>query len=447
MNDSVWNIISITTSSNNLYDQPPNGFPSPDGSPPSGSPPGGGSPPPGDSGNSNTAAVITDIERNVALYGYILLFLFGFFGHINSIIIFLRRTLRSVSTSCLFICVSISDITYLLVCIYDFLYTGLALTPIDTATNSNLSNVLCRFRSFIKSVAMCTSAWLLLAIVIDRWLRIRFPFQVKKLCSRKRILIGSLIVLIFAIILNSHLLLPSLGTLSGSDICGPITTSTYSFFFRQVWGILFTCLQTVLPTIALLIVTIDMFRRLLLRQKQKLNRGNRRRTFVWGILFTCLQTVLPTIALLIVTIDMFRRLLLRQKQKLNRGNRRRTFVDRQMLIIMLTSILLFFTTQIPLSLFNILLSPVLQSRLTQTQALELTSIFNFIASINFGTTFYVHCLTSGLFRKEFYNIKNCNRRHRVGVITRVLGVEATQTQGVYVQKNRNQHECSVNSLH
>ncbi|CAF3984555.1 unnamed protein product [Adineta steineri] len=401
MNDSVWNIISITTSSNNLYDQPPYGFPSPDGSPPSGSPPGGGSPPPGDSGSGNTAAVITDLERNVALYGYILLFLFGFFGHINSIIIFLRRTLRSVSTSCLFICVSISDITYLLVCIYDFLYTGLALTPIDTATNSNLSNALCRFRSFIKSVAMCTSAWLLLAIVIDRWLRIRFPFQVKKLCSRKRILIGSLIVLIFAIILNSHLLLPSLGTLSGSDICGPITTSTYSFFFRQVWG----------------------------------------------ILFTCLQTVLPTIALLIVTIDMFRRLLLRQKQKLNRGNRRRTFVDRQMLIIMLTSILLFFTTQIPLSLFNILLSPVLQSRLTQTQALELTSIFNFIASINFGTTFYVHCLTSGLFRKEFYNIKNCNRRHRVGVITRVLGVEATQTQGVYVQKNRNQHECSVNSLH
>ncbi|CAF1452292.1 unnamed protein product [Adineta steineri] len=144
---------------------------------------------------------------------------------------------------------------------------------------------------------------------------------------------------------------------------------------------------------------------------------------------------------------MFRRLLLRQKQKLNRGNRRRTFVDRQMLIIMLASILLFFTTQIPLSLFNILLSPVLQSRLTQTQALELTSILNFIASINFGTTFYVHCLTSGLFRKEFYNIKHCNRRHRVGVITRVLGVEATQTQGVYVQKNRNQHECSVHSLH
>jgi hypothetical protein len=88
---------------------------------------------------------------------------------------------------------------------------------------------------------------------------------------------------------------------------------------------------------------------------------------------------------LIVSIDIYRRLRLQQKRKqnLNQG-RHRAFLDRQMLIIMLTSIFLFFSTQIPLSLFNILLSPVIQSRLTMTQALELTSIFNLIASINFA---------------------------------------------------------------
>ncbi len=106
---------------------------------------------------------------------------------------------------------------------------------------------------------------------------------------------------------------------------------------------------------------------------------------VWGSLLTCLQTVLPTMMLLIVTIDMFIRLRAQQnqRQRLNQG-RRRAFVDRQMLIIMLTSIFLFFSTQIPLSLFNILLSPVLQFRLNMTQALELASIFKFIASINYA---------------------------------------------------------------
>ena len=75
-----------------------------------------------------------------------------------------------------------------------------------------------------------------------------------------------------------------------------------------------------------------------------------------------------------------------QRQRLDRGpnRRRRAFLDRQMLIIMLTSIFLFFFTQIPLSLFNILLSPVLQNKLSMTQALELTSIFDFISSINFA---------------------------------------------------------------
>jgi len=73
----------------------------------------------------------------------------------------------------------------------------------------------------------------------------------------------------------------------------------------------------------------------------------------------------------------------KRKQRLNQG-RRRSFVDRQMLIIMLTSIFLFFSTQIPLSLFNILLSPVLQAQLSMTQAFDLTAILNFVASINYA---------------------------------------------------------------
>jgi hypothetical protein len=224
MNDSTWFSTESTTVMSNLFGPPPNGAPPPDGSPPGG--PGG----------SNTVTVITDLQRNLALYGYIFLFLFGFFGHINSFIIFLRHTLRSVSTSCLFICVAISDTIYLLTCIYDFLYTGLGLSPVNSQTNANLSNALCRFRSFLQSVAMCSSAWLLLSIAIDRWLRIRFPFKVKKFCTIRRVLLGALFVLICAIGLNSHLLLSSFGSLPGSNICGPISTSTYSFFFRQVFS-------------------------------------------------------------------------------------------------------------------------------------------------------------------------------------------------------------------
>ena len=191
-------------------------------------------PPGGPGGPGDGTFVTTNLQRNLALYGYIILFLFGFFGHINSIIIFLRRTLRSTSTSSLFICVAISESIYLLVCMYDFLYTGLGLTYISQATNTNVANVLCRFRSFIQAIAMCSSAWLLLSIAIDRWLRIRFPFKVRKLCTTKRALFGAMIILLCAIALNSHLLTSSLGNLSGINLCGPISSTQYSFFFRSV---------------------------------------------------------------------------------------------------------------------------------------------------------------------------------------------------------------------
>jgi hypothetical protein len=235
MNNTIWSSTPFsTTIPSNCAGPPPDG-PPPDGPPPDGSPPCG--PPPGGPGGSDggNLTMITNMQRNLALYGYIFLFLFGYFGHISSIIIFLRQTLRSVSTSCLFICVTISNIIYLSTCIYDFLYTGIGLSPVDSQTNPDLSNELCRFRSFIQSVAMCSSAWLLVTISIDRWIRIRFPFKVNQLCTRIRVLFGALIILICAIVFNSHLLLPSLGTLPGVTICGPISSSTYFFFFRQVF--------------------------------------------------------------------------------------------------------------------------------------------------------------------------------------------------------------------
>lgn len=119
MNNTTLFISYSTTIMSDLFSPPPGSEP-PSGIGPAPSGPGG-----------STTTVTTNLQRNLAFYGYILLFLFGFFGHINSIIIFLGRTLRPVSTSCLFICVAISDIIYLLVSIDDFLYTGLGLSLVN----------------------------------------------------------------------------------------------------------------------------------------------------------------------------------------------------------------------------------------------------------------------------------------------------------------------------
>jgi hypothetical protein len=63
--------------------------------------------------------------------GYSFTFFLGFIGTTASLLTFSRPTLRKVSTGCLFITLAISDMLYLLTCIFDYLEFGIQVTKID----------------------------------------------------------------------------------------------------------------------------------------------------------------------------------------------------------------------------------------------------------------------------------------------------------------------------
>jgi hypothetical protein len=93
---------------------------------------------------------------------------------------------------------------------------------------------------------------------------------------------------------------------------------------------------------------------------------------------------------------------------------------------MFATITLFVATTLPLGLFNILLTPVLRGPMNQIELLELSSIVTFIGTINYTLDFYIHCLTSRLFRKELMNIFKCqHRNNRIQTITNTLQVKPT----------------------
>ncbi|CAF2625396.1 unnamed protein product [Rotaria sp. Silwood2] len=198
--------------------------------------------PPGSSGGPPRPPEIptlTNLQSNVALYGYALLYILAIFGHMNTLLIFLRPTLRHVSTSCLFVALTVSDSLYLLVSIYDFINTGLR--PPDTSLNPS---AVCRFHTFAQSTFICCSAWLLVAISTDRWERVRFPFKSKQVCTRRNTFLVTTGIIIFPASLNSHFLLPQLcGRLPAGimTVCGArMVNPTYFQFFRRTWPILFS---------------------------------------------------------------------------------------------------------------------------------------------------------------------------------------------------------------
>ncbi|UJR07116.1 hypothetical protein I4U23_011404 [Adineta vaga] len=341
------------------------------------------------SNNSNRPGSSSTIsfERNIYLYGYLIIFSFGFFGHIISLIIFRRDSLRKESTSQLFINMTISNIIYLLTCFYHFLFLGFNIS----ITNTNLMNQLCRIYSFFQYFSMCSSIWLLLTITIDRWIRIYYPFRVKQLCTKKRVHIGTFIIIIFSIFLNFHLLLPSTEVVQGLIACSVSRSanSIYQYFYSTIWPILITILQIIIPTTILIILSINIY-----------------------IKLRC------------------------QQQTLQSTRKRRIFIERQIFIIMISSIILFFFTQIPLSLFYILMTYVLRSKLTVQQLFQFNSIAILIASINYAVSFYIHCLSSRLFRQEFFNVLHIMRNHRVNVGTQFAATVISQSQSIQLKTRK-----------
>ncbi|UJR23971.1 hypothetical protein I4U23_026938 [Adineta vaga] len=332
------------------------------------------------------APPLTIVQIHIALCGYVILYVLGLFGHTGSFLIFLRPSLNRISTSCLFIALTISDSLYLLLSIYDFINIGLQIRD-----GSIDPSAMCRFRHFLQWTAMCSNAWLLVIIAIDRWIRVKFPFKSKEICTPRNALLMAIIVVILSAGFNGHVLGPSYGQLPAGvmTVCGPKPSNAiYNTFVRQIW-----------PTI-----------------------------------FSFIQTLLPAALLMILSMDTFRRLVGQTRNKNKNQQRHRAQLDNQMLLIMLATIVLFVATVLPLGLFNILLTPVLRGPMTQIQLLELSSILTLISTINYSLDFYLHCLTSRLFRKEFLSLfRHRNRDNSIGFTVKTLRILPTGNTMTQIQ--------------
>ena len=63
--------------------------------------------------------------ESLSLFPPCITFLVGFIGNTASLLTFSQPTLRKVSTGCLFITLTVSDMSYLLICVIDFVEFGL----------------------------------------------------------------------------------------------------------------------------------------------------------------------------------------------------------------------------------------------------------------------------------------------------------------------------------
>ncbi|CAF4506616.1 unnamed protein product, partial [Rotaria sp. Silwood2] len=271
-------------------------------------------------------------------YGLVLIFLIGFSGNLASLVTFMSPILRVISTGFLFFMVAVSDILYLMITIFEFVEVGIVQGAIFLSVYDNV----CRFRWFSKGFIRFCSAWILVFIAIDRWLRTRFPFKANQWCTRRNASIAVLIAILFGIALHSHMLSTQLFGRFFPGIpsvaCGPINpTSFYMPFFFTQWPIIQVVFISIVPAILMLASSISIHRLIHKEKKriQPVNSNIHERT-------------------------------------------RQTRLQRHMLILMISSAILFLATTLPISI-----SQITNAYLLGTNAhVDLNEIINEEAVVN-----------------------------------------------------------------
>ena len=203
-------------------------------------------------------------------------------------------------------------------------------------------------------------------VFCDRWIRTQFPFRAQQICKPRKAIYVILTAATIDALLHVHLLTPLFGPVGlspTSSSCGPNGFySTYVYFYNNIWPVVSIMTVTILPATVMLLCLSGTIIGI---------RTTRNR----------IAPVQPT-------------------QSNCHNTSQMNFIHRQMFIMMMMTLILFFIASLPTALYRFIVAS-LGVRQMPTLSLLLTSIFGTITASNYALNFYLHCLTSKLYRKEF----------------------------------------------
>lgn len=314
----------------------------------------------------------------VYLYGYLILLSVGFVGNAFQIATFSRKTMRHISTGVMFLALSISDTIYLCLCPYLLVVYGFKLPDQSDYART------CQFRHFLTYLTTNFSAWMLVAsecaplcektepecnlivsVALDRWIRSQFPVKAQQICQPRTAIYVILIALLLDCALHVHLLTPMFGQSAPG-----VTTScnandaypTYVYFYSRIWPVMTTFSVTIVPASCMVFSLVGIAVSIKTRRNRILPASQRTATHV--------------------------------------EKHRARYLHRQMLILMFVTLALFFFTTLPAALYRFVTSTL---GVQQPFAFKvfLSAILAILTTSNYTLNFYLHSLTSTLFRKEF----------------------------------------------
>jgi hypothetical protein len=141
---------------------------------------------------------------------------------------------------------------------------------------------------------MDMASWMVVAIAVDRYVKVKFPIKAYINCTQKLTIIVSSILASFLILKNAHLLTKFIGdfTDDAADNCGPNPDyPTYVSFFKTIWPWIdlttFALLPFIIVTICNIFIIYNRY-----RQRLKLGRRTLDRSLIKFLLISSISFII-----------------------------------------------------------------------------------------------------------------------------------------------------------
>ncbi|CAF1228247.1 unnamed protein product [Didymodactylos carnosus] len=313
--------------------------------------------------NQSSTTLIDEIEEKINVIVPFLV-VTGIIGNLLSIITFSKKKLRSLSCGCYLLLVAIADTFALIIISRPYFF------KIFNNVHHLESSILCGFHLFFTKIFDELSPWLLVFLACNRLMLTKLPRKNYR-CFRtgRTALVSSLLLFIFFILLNLHLLFGiGIGyseSLPCKKVCGPLLSNEYYlFFYKNISPIIDLLFTLILPFCVIFIANI----------------------------------------FIISNVKNIKRRVLRHRKH------KRVSRNFRLSIVLLTHLIIFLLLCAPVLIVEIIY------RFTRSPTLFILSnkyerilsiawlVANKLFYLNYSLSFYFYVLASSYFRHQFYNV-------------------------------------------
>ncbi|CAF0867353.1 unnamed protein product [Adineta ricciae] len=217
-------------------------------------------------------AHLEEISHYIYAIVYPIVFLLGLIGNLFSSLVFSITKLQRTSCGVYFILLAVADSIALIGGLHHCLTIGYHVKVRNA--------IYCRVRNFLLYTAMDMASWMVVAISVDRFLKMKFPIKGRKYATRKLAIIVSCVITTVFVLKNAHLATPFIGDFSedAADHCDPNPDyPNYMSFFKNVWPFIdlatFALFPFVIVTVCNAFIIRDQYKRRFKLRKRNLDHS------------------------------------------------------------------------------------------------------------------------------------------------------------------------------